>query len=219
MTTAGESKPIPARKNGAAPREKRERPLHLRVNSALRWLHTYLSMFSLMAVLLFSVTGVTLNHPDWTFGSVRKEREAKGALPKEWLGPDAESHKLEIAEQLRKEHRLRGSVTDFSINDAEVSFSFKTAGYSADGFVNREDGSYQMTVASEGLVSVINDLHRGKNTGPIWGWVIDLSGYFLILVSLTGVGMLLYLKKTRASALWSSAVGLVVVAVIIWYIV
>ena len=30
----------------------------------MRWLHIYLSMFGLAAVLFFSVTGITLNHPN-----------------------------------------------------------------------------------------------------------------------------------------------------------
>lgn len=33
-----------------------------------RWLHVYTSMIALFIVLFFGVTGITLNHPDWTFG-------------------------------------------------------------------------------------------------------------------------------------------------------
>ena len=32
-----------------------------------RWLHIYLSLISFGAILFFSVTGLTLNHPDWFF--------------------------------------------------------------------------------------------------------------------------------------------------------
>jgi hypothetical protein len=46
-------------------RPRRVRPLRLRIHSALRWLHIYTSMVSLVAVLFFALTGVTLNHPDW----------------------------------------------------------------------------------------------------------------------------------------------------------
>ena len=38
----------------------------------MRWLHIYLSMFSLAVVLFFSVTGITLNHPDWFFGGAER---------------------------------------------------------------------------------------------------------------------------------------------------
>ena len=35
----------------------------------MRWLHIYSSMFGLVAILFFSVTGILLNHPSWTLGS------------------------------------------------------------------------------------------------------------------------------------------------------
>ena len=33
-----------------------------------RWIHVYTSMVALLIVLFFGVTGITLNHPKWTFG-------------------------------------------------------------------------------------------------------------------------------------------------------
>ena len=45
---------------------------------SMRWLHIYLSMFGLAAVLFFSVTGITLNHPDWFFGEAERRVEAEG---------------------------------------------------------------------------------------------------------------------------------------------
>ena len=44
-------------------------------------------------------------------------------------------------------------------------------------------------------------------------WLIDLSGGFLTLGSLTGLGILFYLKKTRLQAL--TMMGLASVAVIV----
>ena len=55
----------------------------------MRWLHIYLSMFGLAAVLFFSVTGITLNHPDWAFGQVERRREAKGQVDLKWIGRGA----------------------------------------------------------------------------------------------------------------------------------
>ena len=36
--------------------------------SVLRWLHVYVSMLSFRAILFFAITGITLNHPEWTLG-------------------------------------------------------------------------------------------------------------------------------------------------------
>ncbi|MCC2668629.1 MAG: hypothetical protein K0Q72_1100 [Armatimonadetes bacterium] len=213
LTTASESKPKPAARTGHRP----PRPLHLRINSLLRWLHTYLSMVGLMVVLLFSVTGITLNHPEWTFGAVQKRTDVKGEVPREWVAAGPEVKKLEVAEYLRKQHHFRGSVSEFRVDERECSLSFKAPGYAADGFLDRETGAYTFAVSAEGVVAVINDLHRGRNSGRPWALAIDVSAVMLILVSLTGVGMLLYLKRTRTSALWSGFAGLVVLAVLIYY--
>jgi hypothetical protein len=210
---AAEDRPHRAVRTGHRP----PRPLHLRVNSLLRWLHTYLSMVGLMAVLFFSVTGITLNHPEWTFGVVQKRSDFKGEVPKEWVAEGPDVKKLEVVEHLRKHHHLRGSVSEFRVDERECSLSFKAPGYSADGLVDRESGAYDFTVTAEGVVAVINDLHRGRNSGKPWSLAIDVSAVMLVLVSITGVGMLLFLKRTRTSALWSGAVGLAILAVLIWY--
>jgi hypothetical protein len=60
----------------------------------------------------------------------------------------------------------------------------------------------------------MNDFHRGQNTGKAWSWVIDLSGALLALISLTGLGLLFYLKKIRTVALLTMLVGAAVVLVI-----
>lgn len=192
------------------------RPLYLRVNSLLRWLHTYVSMVGLMVVLLFSATGITLNHPEWTLGSIEKRLDVKGQVPRDWVADGAEVKKLEVAEYLRKQHHFRGTVSEFRTDERECSLSFKAPGYAADGFVDRQTGDYQFTVSAEGMVAILNDLHRGRNAGKAWAALIDISAALLILVSVTGVGMLLYLKRTRTSALWAGFAGLVILGVLMW---
>ena len=65
-------------------RVRHPRPLRLRVHTVLRWLHIYTSMVSLVAVLFFAATGVTLNHPDWL--AAESTRELTGQLPPTWRG-------------------------------------------------------------------------------------------------------------------------------------
>ena len=56
------------------------RRLAIRFAKLMRWLHIYLSMFGLAAVLFFSATGITLNHPDWFFGEARRSVQAQGTI-------------------------------------------------------------------------------------------------------------------------------------------
>lgn len=183
-------------------KDKAPRPLKLRIHSGIRWLHTYLSLLSLLVVLFFSVTGLTLNHAEWITGALR-QTEKTGQLPKEWL-TDATSKKLEIVERLRGEFGVRGAVEEFRVDERECTIAFKGPGYAADAFVSRETGALQLTVAEEGSLAALNDLHKGRHTGKAWSWLIDVSAIVLTVISLTGLGLLFYLKRIRT-------VGLVVV--------
>ena len=50
-------------------------------NRWMRWLHAYTSMISLVVVLFFGVTGLTLNHPTWTLGDAIDRSVDEGTLP------------------------------------------------------------------------------------------------------------------------------------------
>lgn len=192
---------------------KPPRPLKLRVAAALRWLHIYLSLFSFVLVLFFSATGLTLNHPNWLAGKPR-QTERTGQLPSEWLTAP-ESKKLEVVERLRSEYGVRGALDDFRIDETECSFSFKSAGYSADGVIARPSGALTLTIVDEGSLAVMNDLHKGRNTGTVWARVIDIAAVFLVVLSLTGIGLFLYLKRLRVAGLLTAFVGTILVVILV----
>jgi hypothetical protein len=171
-----------------------------------KWLHVYISTSTLLLVLFFSLTGITLNHPDWMFGSEVKQESIEGTLPEAWKTADTVNW-LEIAEYLRNEQGVHGEVSDYRNDETEAQISFNAPGYSADAFINMKDGSFSLSTDSQGWVAMMNDLHRGRDAGTIWKWIVDLSGVFLVLVSVTGLALLLYLKKIRLPGLIAIAVG------------
>ncbi len=175
----------------------------------LRWLHIYLSMVSFALVFFFAVTGLTLNHAD-KFGDQMSTKEVKGKLELRWVRtPDTlKIAKLDIVEYLRSTYGIRAALTDFRIDDSQIGVSFKGPGFAADAFINRETGEYELTRTSAGFVGIINDLHKGRDTGPVWSMVIDIAAVLLTLVSLTGMLLLLFLKKRRFSGLLVAALGL-----------
>ena len=194
----------------------------LRVGPLIRWLHLYGSMLGLAALLFFSVTGITLNHPDWMLGGVRREHEFRGTLPLDWVGPSLSEDRvarLEIAERLRRDHPVRGAVDEFRVDEREIMVAFKGPGYSGDAFIERQTGAYRLGTLSEGWVAVINDLHKGRHTGPGWAWVIDLTAGLLVLVSATGLAFLFLLRRRRISGLAVGLLGIVGLAVAAWWLV
>lgn len=190
--------------SAAVRRARRKRPLRLRVHSVLRWLHIYTSMVSLIVVLFFAGTGVTLNHPAWLAGE--RTEELTGTLPATWKTAKGIDW-LVVAEHLRTAHGVHGTVADRRADDREGSLTFRAPGYSADAFIDVRDGSYKLAVSYQGAVGVLNDLHRGRDSGSAWAWLIDVAGVFLVFLSLTGLGLLFYLKKVRMKALLVMAGG------------
>ena len=186
------------------------RSLRLRIHGWLRWLHIYISMFSLLAILFFSLTGIALNHPDWSVNNAESRKDVTGTLPANWK-KGAEVDWFRVAEYLRANQGVRGIASDPRADDEEASVTFKAPGYTADCFIKTKDGSFTVTVTSQGLVGVMNDFHRGQNAGNAWAWVIDLSGIMLTIVALTGLGLLYYLKKIRTAAVLVLAGGSVLI--------
>lgn len=194
----------------AKPKKSYERNFLFKKRTAAfsRWLHLYLSMFSFLVVLFFAVTGLTLNHTEWFDGN-ESENKIEGKVPVEWVNnaDTSQIKKLEIVELLRKQYHITGYVSDFYIQDGECSVSFKGPGYSADAFINREDGTFQLTELKLGVFAVLNDLHKGRDSGKSWSLLIDISAVFLTIVSLSGLVMLFFLKKKRVNALIIALIG------------
>lgn len=177
-----------------------------------RWLHIYLSMVSFAVVLFFSFTGLTLNHPSWLGGDKQVNIKNKGTLNVKWVNnPDTNKiAKLEIVEFLRKTHNVKGYVSEIRIDEAEVSVTLKGPAYSADAFIDRETGKYELSEIKMGVVAIMNDLHKGRDSGFGWGWIIDISAIFLILVSLSGLILLCFMKKRRVAGFITGIIGLLI---------
>ncbi|GAB2973253.1 PepSY-associated TM helix domain-containing protein [Mucilaginibacter puniceus] len=208
-----------SQKNKTKEGKKAKSKLEKQTAAFSRWLHIYLSMFCFVIVLFFSITGLTLNHAGW-FDGKQVEKNAEGKVPVAWVqNPDTSKiKKLEIVELLRKNYAIKGYMSDFYIGDDECSVSFKGPGYSADAFIDRKDGTFKLTELRLGLVAVLNDLHKGRDSGGTWSWLIDASAVFLTLISLSGLVMLLFIKKKRLSGVVVGILGgvLAYLIYIIW---
>ncbi len=186
-----------------APRPAARNPLwKRRLATASRWLHVYLSMVSFAILLFFAVTGLTLNHAEW-FGDMQRTVQYKGVI-------DPKLSKLEIVEYFRAHHNVKGAMSDFRTDDSQLTVAFRGPGYSADALIDRGTGKYTLTEVRSGAVAVLNDLHKGRDTGPGWSWMIDASAILMTVVSLTGLTLIFFLPKRRGSGLLLAAGGMVI---------
>ncbi|MBE7182459.1 MAG: PepSY-associated TM helix domain-containing protein, partial [Terriglobus roseus] len=113
-------------------------------------------MVSFGVILFFAATGLTLNHADKLSG---KERVARytGTIAPASMQP--QPNHAAIAAQLRREHGIRGAISDTRDDPDQATLSFKGAGYSADAFIDRPSGKYQVIETRYGAVAALNDLH------------------------------------------------------------
>ena len=188
--------------------------------SLSRFLHVYLSMVSFAVIFFFAATGLTLNHPDW-FSGQQRTVVLHGVADAKLLTPDASGQvdKLGIVEMLRAHDHMRGAVSDFRVDDGQVSVSSRAPGYTADVFLDRATGKYDVTEVSSGFIAVVNDLHKGRDSGKAWSWLIDASAILLVLVSVTGLVLIWFVYKRRFAGLVLAAIGtLILVGIYHWLV-
>ena len=185
-----------------------------------RGAHIYLSMVSFAILLFFGVTGLTLNHAEWFTSGHSSERHCRGHLQPAWVKPpDAAVAKLEIVEFLRRQHAIRGALGDFIIDDSQCTISFKGPGYAADIFLDRATGDYELSESRLGLVAVLNDLHKGRDSGHPWSLLVDASAVIMTGISLSGLALLFFFRRRRITGLLVATGGaLVCYLIYLWLV-
>lgn len=181
-----------------------------------RLTHVYSSMVALLLVLFFGFTGLTLNHPQWTFGSGIQHSEERGTFPFDAVLADGTVNYLQASEFVRDTFDVSGHIDTFSTTNDQASISYRNPGYAAELFFDVRDSTYTLTVDQQGWVGVLNDLHKGRDSGSTWSWVIDLSAVFLVVIAVTGLVMQFFLRKRRTSALVVAGVGVLIVVLAVW---
>ena len=159
-------------------------------------------MGSLAIVLFFALTGITLNHQDW-FANQQVTSERHGTIDVSWLKTAAAEgvDKLQVVEALRSGGAVRGALSDFRIDDRQCEVVFKGPGYEASVLIDRATGKYDVTESRMGFAAIINDLHKGRDTGGVWKAVIDISAALLVFISLTGLVLLYFVHKYRLAGM------------------
>lgn len=166
--------------------------------------HWISSAVCLAGMLLFTVTGVTLNHASLIEGKpqIRKgEAQLPASLLTRLKGDKAEPLPAGVADWLSRETRqsVRNGTVEWS--DEEVYVSMPRAGGDAWLSIDRATGAVEFENTSRGTVSYLNDLHKGRNTGGAWNWFIDVFAVGCIVFCITGL-ILLYFHARQRQLTW-----------------
>lgn len=162
----------------------------------LRQWHWVSAAISLLGTLLFAVTGITLNHAS------QIEAKPNVALVERQLPPPlleqiqpAEGEDLValppgVAAWLEQELSVATARFRTEWSDDEIYVSLPRPGGDAWVSIDRETGAVRYEVTDRGWISYLNDLHKGRNTGPAWSLFIDLFAVACIVFCLTGLALL-----------------------------
>ena len=173
-----------------------------------RRLHVYISMALLLVVLFFSVTGITLNRPELFEASKPNIQSHTLTLPShlfsiqnDRLEPNAAAFQSFLVEQAGVSGKPSGldvyaEIEDGELVVGEVSMDFKGPGYNASVFADLVMATVEVETTDYGIIALLNDLHKGRNSGEVWKWFIDITALLMIFFVVTGVCLLLPKKKT-----------------------
>lgn len=182
-----------------------------------RWLHIYVAMTFFVLLLFFCITGITLNHTNW-FEDEDNSHNHTFTLPSEVLRdlqakatPDTTSTQALLAQ---KSNLSNPRSIDMDLEAGEISFDYPLpAGY-AFVIVSLETGSVEIEHKTGTFIMLLNDLHKGRHTGAVWSWVIDISAAAIAIFSLTGLIILFQHSKKRSAGLILAVAGFVLPIII-----
>jgi len=186
----------------------------------LKTLHTWhwiSSAACLVGMLLFAVTGITLNHASWIEVNPRVVQKA-AQLPAEQLAALHKQNSGPLAEPLRVwlATELKSSVSTASPewSPEEVYLPMPRPGGDSWLRIDRESGAVEFEDTDRGWIAYLNDLHKGRHTGMAWSWFLDVFAVACLLFSITGLLILKYHAAQRPSTWPLVGFGLVLPALI-----
>jgi len=203
-------------------RKKRLRNLFTKQFYLWHWVS---SAICLAAMLLFTFTGLTLNHAaDIPAKPVTTETiyELPDSYHKEVAYTAAAGEPDEVKKPLpanlashlgsQFDEKLRNKIAEWSTD--EIYLSLPRPGGDAWLSIDRESGEVIYERTTRGAISFLNDLHKGRHTGPAWSWFIDIFSVAALIFSLTGLG-LLWVHARRRPSTWPLVIAGVLLPIIL----
>ena len=176
-----------------------------------RW-HWISSAVCLVGMLLFAVTGITLNHagaipakPQIVHRVAQLPAEVRAVLAREPTSGTSPAAPA-VRGWLSRTFPIDGADRPAEWSPEEMNLSLPRPGGDAWMRIDRASGRAEYEKTERGVISLLNDLHKGRNTGPVWGWFLDIFAGGCVVFCVTG--LLLLQRHARSRAITWPLVGL-----------
>jgi hypothetical protein len=164
---------------------------------------------------------VLLNHPEWFEGYQPAEQKVAFALtPAELSAAKAAKDRgRALAAAAAKHARLPGAYASADLEGDQALVRLEGPKGAADLTIDLASGQTDARLTRPNLTAVLQDLHRGKNSGVAWRWVIDLSAWLVLALSLIGYVLFFSLRFRLKTSLILTAASLALLAGVAWLLV
>lgn len=172
----------------------------------VRQWHWISSAVCLVGMLLFAVTGITLNHAAQISVKPRIdtiERQLPEDMQAHITPPDSAKAPLPapLARWLEQELGISVGTRLAEWSEDEIYLSLPRPGGDAWLVVDLLASEVLFEKTDRGWISYFNDLHKGRNTGTAWFWFIDIFAVACIVFCISGL-ILLYRHAGSRPTTW-----------------
>ena len=180
----------------------------------LRQWHWISSALCLAGMLLFAVTGITLNHASQISAKpaiVTLDTTLPQALLAELQLSAAQQHiPLSVHNWIEQQLKQSIRISNAEWSADELYIALPRPG--GDGWfsIDLESGELLYESTDRGWIAYLNDLHKGRNSGEAWSWFIDIFAGICVTFSFTGLWLLTRQTKMRPSTWPVTLAGLVI---------
>lgn len=178
--------------------------------------HWMSAALSLVGLILFAATGLTLNNAAWI--------EAKPKIVSKTVDLPPELVALIATDpHIQKKQPLPGPLQAWLDQQLNIHIENRPAEFSsdeiylslpepgADAWLSIEiaSGAVEYERSSRGWIAYFNDLHKGRHAGVVWSWFIDILAIACLIFALTGLFLVKLHAANRPSSWPLVSLGLV----------
>jgi len=183
--------------------------------------HWISSALCLLGMLLFAITGLTLNNASWIGASPTvTTRDAQLPAPLLALLTAVDTaNKLTpvpapVAQWLDNEIHAQVAGRGPEWSPDELYISLPRPGGGAWLSIDLRDGAVEYEQTDRGWIAYLNDLHKGRHTGVAWSWFLDIFAIACLVFSITGLVLLQLHAGQRAGPTPMVGLGVVIPVVL-----
>lgn len=188
--------------------------------------HWVSSALCLVGMLLFALTGFTLNHAGQIEAKPRTHT-AQAQLPAPLL-TQLQDLAATATSAASAEAAVPASLQNWTQQTLGVSLAQRIPEWSTDELyiplprpggdawlrIDLQAGEVEYESTDRGWISYFNDLHKGRHTGVAWSWFLDIFAAACLVFCLTGL-FILYMHGARRPMTWPLVgIGLVLPALL-----